>query len=470
LKQKTADTVRARLVAQEFSDGVKHDELFASTPSLASFRTFMAIAASLLKDYGGYTLSCHDVATAFLHADIKSPVYIRPPPEYIKLHNLDPSCVLRLRKALYGTRQAARCWQDHLKAVLSDYHLSPLKSEPCMYSNQDKTMFVLVHVDDLLVCATDSERLRFTKFLASRVTLNDSHVLSKPNDSLEYLSKRIVMTQCGFTVQSDFDGKLVESLKDLLSLQNCKGVTTPGTTPGKDEGGDEDVMLNPVQHNVYRRAVGIALWLSHDRVDIQYAVKQCCSHASSPRESDMMRIKRLVRYLSAFPSVVMTFEADDDFKTLTVYSDSDWAGDRATRRSTSGGCVYFRSMLLNSWSKSQHVVSLSSAEAELYALCTAVCELLATQHLLHEVGFGALRLSAWIDANATLQNLSRGTSKGMRHVEIKYYFIRDLLRDNKLHLGKVDGKKNTSDLLTKFVTRDVLDTLIALMPLKMISS
>ena len=57
---------------------------------------------------------------------------------------------------------------------------------------------------------------------------------------------------------------------------------------------------------------------------------------------------------------------------VEAYSDSDWAGDRITRRSVSGCCILVNSAFVPGCSKSQKTVALSSAEAELQ-LCRSLC-------------------------------------------------------------------------------------------------
>jgi len=257
---------------------------------------------------------------------------------------------------------------------------------------------------------------------------------------------------------------LVHTLKTLFSMEKCKGVLTPGTVSSKVE---DTQSLSSEEHHLYRRGVGILLWLSHDRIDIQYSVKQLCAKASSPNQWDLIRLKRLIRYLSCHEGFTLVFEPNNQTNCLIGHSDSDWAGDKESRRSTSGGILYFRGMILTSYSKSQHVIALSSAEAELYALCSLVVESLAVQNLMCEAGFGKLRIQVFTDAQATKQNLERGTARGLRHVEIKFMFIRDLLREDKLQLSKIVGSENTADLLTKPVTKDVLRKLIKTMPVEL---
>ena len=61
-------------------------------------------------------------------------------------------------------------------------------------------------------------------------------------------------------------------------------------------------------------------------------------------------------------------------KFVNVYTDSDWASQPTTWKSTSGGVVEWGNATLTAWSRTQQTVSLSSAEAKLYALTTGMAE------------------------------------------------------------------------------------------------
>ena len=77
-----------------------------------------------------------------------------------------------------------------------------------------------------------------------------------------------------------------------------------------------------------------------DRPDIQYAVKEAAKRMSAPCVPDWKLLKRLGRYLRRYPRAVQVFVWQDEPAELTAYVDSDWAGDRVTRKSTSGGMVF----------------------------------------------------------------------------------------------------------------------------------
>ena len=66
--------------------------------------------------------------------------------------------------------------------------------------------------------------------------------------------------------------------------------------------------------------------------------------------------------------MIHTFEWESQDRQMSVYTDSDWAGDKISRKSTSGGIAFVGPHAIKSWSTNQTIIALSSAEAELYSL------------------------------------------------------------------------------------------------------
>ena len=107
---------------------------------------------------------------------------------------------------------------------------------------------------------------------------------------------------------------------------------------------------------------------------------------ASPTSESMASLKRLCRYQIGKPRVVFQYPWQSREMEILAYSDSDWAGCRKTGRSTSGGCLMRGAHYLKGWSKTQHCVTLSSAEAELVAMNKAAAELLGMLSLMTDLG------------------------------------------------------------------------------------
>ena len=79
--------------------------------------------------------------------------------------------------------------------------------------------------------------------------------------------------------------------------------------------------------------------MCQERVDIMYCVKETARKILYPTESDEMNLKRIMRYLKGGPSAKCLIGSDTPPKFVNVYTDSDWAGQATTCKSTSGGVV-----------------------------------------------------------------------------------------------------------------------------------
>ena len=118
-----------------------------------------------------------------------------------------------------------------------------------------------------------------------------------------------------------------------------------------------------------------------------YSVKETARKTTSSPESDEMNVKRIARYLKGVPIAKCLIESNRFPPFVNVYTDTDWSRQHQTRKSTSAGVTQWRSLTLSARSRTQQSVSLSSAEAELYALTTGISEGMVTKHLLIELGY-----------------------------------------------------------------------------------
>ena len=111
----------------------------------------------------------------------------------------------------------------------------------------------------------------------------------------------------------------------------------------------------------FRAVDARANYLSADRPDIQYSVKEVCRRMAKPVEGDWQTLIRLGRYLKGTPRCVLQYRWQKSGSVPTGYSDSDWAGDKATGKSTAGGIIMLGAHLVKSWGRTQDSVTLSSA-------------------------------------------------------------------------------------------------------------
>ena len=108
-------------------------------------------------------------------------------------------------------------------------------------------------------------------------------------------------------------------------------------------------------------------------------------------------------------------------------------------------------------SRTQAVVALSSAESEFYAIGTGATEALHLKNFLGEILTNKINLTIHTDVSSGKSMATRiGVSKRAKHIELRYMFIQHLIHDGILSIHKINTKHNPADILTKYVTREVL--------------
>ena len=106
--------------------------------------------------------------------------------------------------------------------------------------------------------------------------------------------------------------------------------------------------------------------------------------------------------------------------------------------------------VVKSWSTTQAVVALSSAEAELYSLTKGASQTLGVISLLKDFGIQE-NATIHTDASATIGIVHRQGLGKLRHLNVQYLWIQDKVKNKELKVTKVCGKENPADMLTKHV-------------------
>eukprot|EP00969_Alexandrium_andersonii_P148775 6577141-Alexandrium_andersonii.AAC.1 len=166
----------------------------------------------------------------------------------------------------------------------------------------------------------------------------------------------------------------------------------------------------------------------------------------------MRKIRRLARFLKGCGDIHLHFPREPAADELSVYVDSDWAGE-FDRKSVSGGVIMAGGCQLASWSRTQGATSLSSGEAEFYAISLGVTESLGLRNILHSVGID-LPIKIYSDSSAGRAMCHRlGAGNHMKHVEVRHFHVQRLVRDKVIEVDVVRGDSNPADLGTKAVEK-----------------
>ncbi|KAF3683237.1 hypothetical protein FXO37_01979 [Capsicum annuum] len=188
-----------------------------------------------------------------------------------------------------------------------------------------------------------------------------------------------------------------------------------------------------------------------------FYVNKLSQFTSCPTTTHWTMVKRVLRYLAGTSDRGLFLRKDSPL-LLHAFSDSDWAGDRDDRSSTTGYVVFLCSHPVSWISKKQRAVTRSSTEAEYRAIASTSAELCWVRNLLKELSITPTQPPPPViycdNLGANPVFLSR-----MKHLELDYHFVRKLVQQGLLRVSHVSSKDQLADMLTKSLPRSSFELL-----------
>lgn len=151
----------------------------------------------------------------------------------------------------------------------------------------------------------------------------------------------------------------------------------------------------------------------------------------------------------------MIYRRDSAADVLVGYTDSDWAGDKIDRKSTSGYVFKVFGNTVSWLSQKQPTVSLSSTEAEYLALAKGICEAKWLRCLLNEIGHPCNSPTIMHEDNQSCIKVAEEPRehKRMKHIDVKYNFIRESVANKEIKLKYISTNDQIADIMTKGLGR-----------------
>jgi hypothetical protein len=433
---------KSRWVVRGFEqrEGLDYNDTFATVVKPMSYKLLFAIAAA-----NDLEIEQMDVKTAFLYGDIDVEVYVEQPEGFGEIGKSDKVC--KLNKALYGLKQSPRVWYFTLTNYLKTLGFEPLTADNCIFYD-GKSTYIAVFVDDLLIIGPSkpdidgikrklSERFHMTDLGPCRYYLGMEVIRDRPNRTIK-LSQRSYLER----VLRDFDMWECNKKHDTpIDMHTKLQKAAPGYEP----------KLAEVKW--YQRAVGSLMYaMLGTRPDIAYAVSVVSRYAAKPTPTHKAAVTRILRYLRKTIDYALVFKGE--LAVLTGYSDSDWAGDYDTRKSTSGYVFSVGSATISWSSKLQATVALSTCEAEYIGQTNATKEAVWLRRLLNEV-----QPETTNEARATIIYCDNQGAIALakdpqfhartKHIDMQHHFVREKVSDGTIQLEYVDTENQVADGLTK---------------------
>ncbi|WVZ75898.1 LOW QUALITY PROTEIN: hypothetical protein U9M48_023917 [Paspalum notatum var. saurae] len=376
-----------------------------------------------------------DVKSAFLNGFINELVYVDHRPD-LKIRG----SLTMLHKALYGLKQDPRAWYERLRDFLIMQGFKIGKVDMTLFTKEvnGDPFICQIYVDDIIFGCTNEKLSHEFGDMMSR-----EFEMSMIGELNFFLGFQIKQVKGGIFIHQ---GKYCRDLLKKFKMGDCKPISTPMST---NEHLDANVDGKPIDQSTYRSMIGSLLYLTASRPDIMFSVCLCARFQAAPKESHLTAVKRILRSLKHTPSIGLWYP--EGAKTLGI-SDSNFAGYRVDRKSTSGGCHLLGRSLVSWSSKKQNCVALSTAEAEYIAAgaCCAQILYMKQSHLDFGVVCGSVPL---LCDNKSAAKIAKNHIQHSRtkHIDILHHFLRDHEAKGDITITGVRSEEQLADIFTKLL-------------------
>jgi len=399
-----------------------------------------------------------DIKQAFVNAPLSQTLYMHP----VAGFGMDGK-VLRLKKALYGTKQAAREWQSFLKSKLVEIGGVPCLKDECVYIFREGEgwLYLSTHVDDLFpLFNPDGKCIRDKVF----EHLSKSFVVEARGEVAWALSTKI---------ERDANKGIlkISQEEDINSLLREFGLgeVAVAPTPMIDKGADADISdadlpkteeeKRAVAGFQFRNIIGKIWWLALiSRPDVTLAVHRCACWQNKPSAKLKRWLLRIVGYLKGSKQWGLVFERSkyDPRMPLMGMCDASFAGEEKSK--SRYGILFYCAGALVHWAsaRTSRIVS-STTEAEVHGLVH-----LGKENVWEREFHTVLKYFADVAATTVYQDNTAAIAlstkapchKRSKHFGIEFDMFKEYVQLGEMKIEHMQTDDLTADLLTKALAID----------------
>jgi hypothetical protein len=280
---------KARLVAKGFTqiEGIDFQETFSLVARYEAIRFLLAYTT--LEDW---ELKAMDIKTAFLYGELNEEIYIEQPEGFAKRGQENQVC--RLKKAIYGLKQASRTWNEKLHITLLEqgFKRTRLDAGIYVYSHDHAEVILIVYVDNLLYMSPSlSEIKRMKKLLVDKFQMRDLGPAST------FLGMRITRDRSKKLLIID-QQVYTEGIITRFNMHNSKPRRTPLPEGIHLEKEASDFKAEAFQRTFYQQMIGSLIYLMiGTRPDIAWLTSRLSQYMQEPMNEHVEAAKNVFRYL-----------------------------------------------------------------------------------------------------------------------------------------------------------------------------
>ena len=463
---------KGRLVVQGFAqrEGIDFGETSAPTVLPKSLKTFFAVSAAL-----GHKVRALDVKTAYLHADVKEELYVECPEGF---KSFPAGSILRLRKSLYGLRQAGFNFNELATRILVNVlGFTQLEyADVCVFVKVSRTgneIRAVLYVDDIDIGHDDIDLKEVEELIALLSKHLDIKDLGDCTSMIGYRVTRTPHSDGTVSIALDLTAMIDRVCAEFGFANECKNERIPmraGTKPIALKSISEETrseirarQLDPnapdrgvLNEKNYACFVGAVNFIATVRPDIAFAINWLARFISCPIQEAIAAGKQLLKYLKSTRDLKHTFRGSRFALLLKALSDSDWANDEEDAVSVTGSLVMLAGAAVDWRSQKQKGVANSSSEAEYIAASETSRDVVWFRELLKGMGLEqTVATPLLMDNQTSIRFVEESTVTPRRkHINVRYHYVRELFRKGIVKPEWVSTQDNPADLFTKALPAD----------------
>lgn len=431
---------KARLVARgDLQLDHEFHETFAPVAKFCSLKLILSIAA-----FHDLEIDQGDFDSAFVNGSLDEEIYMSQPPGFTD--GQDGQKVLRLRKSLYGLKQAARIWYQTLDTLLKQFNFKRVVVDYGVWVQHETNTLILAHVDDMLLVGTRAV------LDGLKPKINAVYAFKDLGPASLFLGIRITRDRtkkCIYLQQGQYTSALLQKFNITYPASTpLQSLFFPSTSP-------------PFDVSTYQGANGSLLYLAlGTRPDIAYAVIKLAQFSSNPSVAHWTAIRRTMAYLHGTMDYNIVLASPTEPPNLVGYFDSLYADDINDRHSTSGYVFYYMGGPVSWRSKKQQVLALSSTEGEYISATAAAKESQWIVSFLSEIGYPLKYTTLYGDnkgANSLVLNPMYHSRT--KHIDIRFRYVTELSEAGAIKIEHYTTKKMIADILMKPLAKDTFQNL-----------
>lgn len=324
------------------------------------------------------------------------------------------------------------------------YGFSQSKADPCVYTIRTETKLTImaIWVDYGIVYSSLPSRMEdIVRYLENVFEMTYGDV-----ECFVRIEKRRNREKGLIHISQE---KYIEKTLKKFQMEKCYPKSIPADPHARLS---NDAERDPKDSFPFREAVGSLMFADTcTRPDIVFAVNQVTQFSNNTAKAQWEAVKRILSYLRGTITSGVCYGGVHESNMLLTYSDSDYAGDLVTRKSTTGIFCFLNGGPVSWSSHRQDYVPLSSTEAEYVTASAATKAVMWFRQLLGDIGLEQKSPTTLLCDNQGAISLMKNSGHQARtkHIDVKYHHIRNMVKEGVIHIEYIHTSQQLAEILTK---------------------